>query len=1157
MKKKQTTKRILAGILGAIFCFTLLPLANIKTLYSAKASEPTTEYKGADYSPSNGEFSKTESTQNTKLTDWSIIIKADQESNSGYTTAGGAIDTNIANFENAYKNSYIGDSLIAELEKSLGTLTEDQKNKIKQELSKNLIAPLNSNYTLSNSTSTSLALLLNAGKIVSLTETDVNFTDRKVYYYAKSDSKVTLSSYSFYKLTVDVYVEGDDTNASIKISGDIEETLFSNIAQASTTNKIYRYKVSNSADSTITYFNSTDDGTSDVMDKITIAESPRTYTKTTEGDTTTYIYTDGTTSYYATQEAVGDSGKWVTYTAYISTGYKSDSHNIYVELGLGQNEDNKSSGKVYFDNVTIKQIQYADFVENATKDSTTTCIDNRGILKDSFPNEINKYTNYKVITDFNNTSKTAEEYNWTISSSSDAPDYETQITSVIKEDSKTIYNTFNNNNGVLYVNNTTDSEITLKTNKFALDQFRYYRISFFVRSDYNAIEQNEVKISANIFATINSGDAQTERSLSNAYVVTPYDTSVTNTNSQSQYNYWKQVVLYVQSCPIYSTEAYLSISIGASGKVYLDQLTTEYTTATEYDSASSDRKLSLNSTLKSDNITNGHFYYSSTTTLDYTTPLAVKSWTKTQSDVTADIYAYYENNSNEHYTTLLKPEEVVIAGTTISYNGDTYNQSSEEGKENEFLTADKKIVVIKDVVFSYNADMKNYVSEKYNNFTLFADTPKAYYGIINSNTNDYQTLLNIDAMETINSASKLENYLAISNQEPYNLGISYTSSKFTLSKNTYQRIIVEAYTNNLNGDAKIELLNSDKKVVGEIELQQNTGWQKYEIYVHTSDSSDATSYYLQLSLGDKTDLSIGSTVLFKYCKYTTTAKDIFNTKQALPATERNNIAIVDLSTNNFTELGEKIGDNIYKALLHTNSITENAGNVLILDTTQADKDNPVNNYGDRIIKAYGEDGNPYILVIDNASGQTSEVSTIINNTLSSDKYYKIKVILMAKDLAENTTATIEFGGEVATLDLKNTEDYTEYTIYVKTGKDTIKVSPIIKLNGEGKLFINSITTETSSSTELSTAKKDAKTNPDTIKISDFTQTATEENEEENIDTEEESHTVEILCATLSSILLVGAIIFALVFTKIKSRKKSNTKVESNKVSIKDETKGFV
>ena len=1154
MKKKLLTKKLLAGVLGVIFCFTLLPLSNVKLLRSAFASEPKTEYTGVDHSPSNNGFNKTEGTEGTKLTDWSIILDADTEDGKGYTTAGGAQDTNISNFENTFSYNYAGDSLIKELEKRLGTLTEEQKETIKSEVCKNLNAPLNSNYEISNSTSTNLVLMLNAGKIVSITESGINFADREVYYYAKSDKKISLSSYAFYKVSVEVYVEGTDTKASIKLSGDISETLFENISESTNTNKVYRYKVTNDLNNTITYFNSTDNGASDVTDATTDAENPITYTRTVDGENVSYTYTSGDTTYTAVMVATGDSGKWVTYTAYISTGYKSDTHSVFVELGLGTSDKNRSTGRVYFDNVKVTQIQYADFVNNAAKNDTTTVIDNRGIFGNTYENDTNKHTKFNCVTNFNDTSKTPENYGWTIEPNSDGSEYETTFAQLVKEKSRTIYDTFNENNGALYIANTTDNNLTVKTAKFALDQFRYYRISFFVRSDYNAIKQSDVTIKANIYAKLNSGDKETEKSLSEAYSMNPYDSNSTNSTSQSNSNYWKEVVLYVQSCPIYSTEAYLTISVSANGKIYLDQLTTEYTTATEYESASSNRKLSLNTTLKSDNITNGHFYYSSTTTLDYTTPLAVKNWSKEQLNTKADIYAYYENNSNEHYTSLLRPAEVTISGDTLTYNTETYTRSAEADKENEFLTAAKKIVVIKDVEFTYNADMKNYISEKYDKFTLFTDTPNAYYGIINSNNDNYQSLLNIDAMSVINSNNNLENYLAISNQEAFNLGISYTSSKFSLSKNTYQRLLVQAYTNNLNGKAKIELLNSDKEVVCSIDLEKTAGWRTYELYCHTADTSG--DYYLRLSLGNKTDMELGSTVLFKNVKYTSTTSKTFQEKQNLSASERTTSATADLGASNYTELGEKLTDTTFKALLVKNNITENAGELLILDTTQADAENPVANYKGYTIKKYSDDSNPYILVIDNAANQTSEIETIVNNELSADKYYKITVIVLAKDLQDGTTATIEFGDKIASLAIKNSEEFTEYTVYIKTGKDKVTTSPVIKLNGEGKLFIDSITVASSSSSELTTARKDSRTNPDTIKVTDLS-SATTGDKDDNNESKKESHTVEILCATLSSILLVGAIIFALVFTRVKNKKKQKDKQEFNKVSSKDDTKGFV
>jgi len=66
-------------------------------------------------------------------------------------------------------------------------------------------------------------------------------------------------------------------------------------------------------------------------------------------------------------------------------------------------------------------------------------------------------------------------------------------------------------------------------------------------------------------------------------------------------------------------------------------------------------------------------------------------------------------------------------------------------------------------------------------------------------------------------------------------------------------------------------------------------------------------------------------------------------------------------------------------------------------------------------------------------------------------------------------------------------------------------------------------------------------------------------EEEDEITEDKNRTLEILMAVLSSLLLVAAIVFAIVFTRLKAIKKPKKDNKSNKVSatVDDSQKGFI
>ena len=203
-----------------------------------------------------------------------------------------------------------------------------------------------------------------------------------------------------------------------------------------------------------------------------------------------------------------------------------------------------------------------------------------------------------------------------------------------------------------------------------------------------------------------------------------------------------------------------------------------------------------------------------------------------------------------------------------------------------------------------------------------------------------------------------------------------------------------------------------------------------------------------------------------------------------------------------------------------------------------------------------------MLIVKNNAGESTQINALKKFTIAKEKALQITITAKVDGLTDGKCATISFGDLNATFEITSNE-YSEYTLYVdntESEKDVSVKYYISMLETSGTLIIDNITVTSLNNLDSANSEyPDGDT--DTVKFVTTSQSETEEKEETKTDdltAEEEDNTLEIFLAVLSSLLLVGAIIFAVLYTRFKAIHKPRKQREKNLVSGTDDgQKGFV
>jgi hypothetical protein len=196
------------------------------------------------------------------------------------------------------------------------------------------------------------------------------------------------------------------------------------------------------------------------------------------------------------------------------------------------------------------------------------------------------------------------------------------------------------------------------------------------------------------------------------------------------------------------------------------------------------------------------------------------------------------------------------------------------------------------------------------------------------------------------------------------------------------------------------------------------------------------------------------------------------------------------------------------------------------------------------------------LVIKNANGNSTKIKPYQSYSLSASSFYKFEVVAKALNLEEGKYATLSFTELNENISITSNE-FKTYTFLVATTSKAITSEFILELiDASGEIVVDSLKLTKIDESSYKSATS-AITDKDITKAVDLRSSSAKTDDEEPI--EEESKTLEILFATLSSLLLVAAIIFALIFTRVNVLKGKGKKPRmKNKVKASDNDEhGFV
>lgn len=1167
MKNKSNKfKSILALTLGTTFGLASIPAISVGSLFKSSAAERDIPYTSSQKTITNGNFETVGST----LTGWEnqrIESLYDLTKNNVNTTISGIVNVSSAeNFEESLK-SLMGTTNSSNYNTFIDQYESFYKNIYPSEPVPTYEMPSYPNKYSSEEEKTTSALMISAGYVQN--------TESRVYL---NGSKLG-GSEVFGHVTIslsEVQVDGKNSFPVIGknftytpqsgITGSQTFTYHENTELDSTDPK--RHCWINNKDTTVIYYN-------DYVNAIGENKVYETYTSSSDLQLsndcyfklTFRVYTTSRDDEYNTENKLSASIKllgdfkdnenstfenintysaskkeseWAEYTYYIATNYGTSGVNkTRIQLSLGS-ANNPSKGTVFFDDVELQEIQSSEFYKEKAKSSISSESSTNVKVIDMKEGKIETISNFEDSSSTSSTPISMEQFGWEWDSSTSGAE---DSFKVIEETSKTKFSapTFNDDNHCLQVSNPTASALKFTTKKATVQPFKYYKISLWSRYDYNDPDllKNASSFTHDKFSITLNGTLNGKTVSSKSYDIDPYNENQVKTDSTGHVNnFWTKTSFYIQACPVYETEIWFSISVPKNSLFLFDNYTLEEITSSEYTSAT-DRKLALTSTLPTETIANGFFFTQESDKTDAGL-YSPSKWTFSKGDYAGSKIYYLVDGET---TKVLKEADLTITADKITYKKDGIND------------------------FEYNKD--NIVNNKYTYLSESSHPSSSSIYVIDSSEiinglvvgKNYQntidgTMVTKNDTTFVNPENKIENYLVINNtNELIKPKFTYLSEKFSLSSGTFRAIKVFVYSELNTPNAKINLLNSSSEVIGTIDVKEHentkntNNWTEYTFFVKGGISSE--NLYLQIQYGDGKTNTTGA-LLVKTVYSSPSSENVYKEKQNLKISDllNQNTKVVNLAGSTFTEVGDEITENSgkYNSLNMSIVTEENSSDadLYVLDTS----------IDANASYKYADTTSQFALVMKNNVNTKSVAKLNQSFSIEKSSYYKFTVVAKAMDVTTGSNAQISFTNLNSKLAVDSNE-FKEYTFYLATGTDSVTTTcEFILENCIGTLVVDSISveklTESTYTSGIATINDET---PNVTKIDFRKNTSTDE---DLPDAEKTNKTLEILFATLSSLLLVVALIIALVFTRL-SGKKKRTRGKKNKVEVSDadEQKGFV
>lgn len=374
-------------------------------------------------------------------------------------------------------------------------------------------------------------------------------------------------------------------------------------------------------------------------------------------------------------ESRNTQGILETYTFYIST---NESKSINIELWLGS-KTTDTTGAVFFHNVNIYRCTEAfynkHYVEKygSSTPSTVKFIDLSTQKRDVVENS-----------DFENIPYDG----WTIISQGSTAN---QITDAVDVKSYSIDNEIelpgstcsSNNKKALLLYNKTSSYQTVESETFTIEQHKYYKLSFWSKSNCNTGSG----------ATVYLVDKTEDDPIDSASL----SLATTYTADSNKYrNDWTNYNFYIYGPAFGSKEATIQICLGTKdsktdGYVFIDDFTIEDISYSDYNDNSSNTNcttFNLNETNSNLTIANGQFNVTENEDNKATYPLSPNGWTKSgDDDLTysgiVNVKNWDDNVSNYYNTSYNSNIKPTNPGVLPKMSSDSDNNFLMMGSNNE------------------------------------------------------------------------------------------------------------------------------------------------------------------------------------------------------------------------------------------------------------------------------------------------------------------------------------------------------------------------------------------------------------------------------------------------------------------------------------------
>lgn len=497
---------------------------------------------------------------------------------------------------------------------------------------------------IENSTNSSdfNVLMLNAGYKIEVNDVD-NFTlsDKEVFFtftQTVDATAVSVEAFNYYRASIYANTLESAANALFKINnlGDDAE-FFSDISTTNISSNVYKYifheTESSDTISFISSVNPTDgaeifyDGVKFVYDTLTSKAIPAVGS-----------------SYITFDEDISLTTGWKQYTLYFSLRKSAE---ITFTIGLGSSNDDKSTGVVFFDDLSLEKVTYSEFDSIVTTEST----------------KIAKNLRTTTHTDVTSLTLVSEENGTDITTVTNSTDSNVSVA----------------DGSIIKVNHYNSGNVSYEIKTFSAQRMKYSRVGFWIKS---------MDLSSAFTLTL-SGDIQGNPSSNQSVAI-----------ASSAVNEWQLYYFYILSSPYQDTDLSAQIKFTSSGTHYIGGITIDDITSEEYLNGASN-KLALNTTAYSKNITNGYFttYVNQNET---STQYYPQGW-----NFVSDGFKFFEDSSKSTLSDIKFEDVTLDKKVSITYDGNTYAYIAEKDCYEFFnptTNLTQKIVALENISYEYNLE---------------------------------------------------------------------------------------------------------------------------------------------------------------------------------------------------------------------------------------------------------------------------------------------------------------------------------------------------------------------------------------------------------------------------------------------------------------------